>query len=94
MSDIALVKPHSLSPEKAKAFVQTVTNGLATKYGLESEWKGNTLHFHRSGVDGRVVVKDADIRINLDLGFLMKPFKNEFVRQIETGFNQLPAGRR
>ena len=49
MADIELVKPHSLTVVKAKALVQQAADALAAEYGLSSEWRGDSLHFHRSG---------------------------------------------
>ena len=46
-------------------------------------WQGNALHFHRSGVDGQMCVTDSEIRLQLTLGFLLKPFKGKFIHHIE-----------
>ena len=83
MPDINLERSHSLSIAKAKALVQRAADGLATEYDLESEWHGNTLRFHRSGVDGQMLVTDSKIELNVTLGLLMKPFKGKFVDRIE-----------
>jgi len=89
MSDIKFVKPHSLPIAKAKAQVQKAADGLAAKNDLSSEWHGNTLRFHRSGVDGQVSVTDSEIRLDVTLGFLLKPLKGTFVRHIERNFDKV-----
>jgi putative polyhydroxyalkanoate system protein len=89
MSDINLVKPHSLPLAKAKALVQKVADGLAAEYELSSEWHSNTLHFHRSGVDGQVYVTGSEIRLDVTLGFLLKPLKGKFVDYIERNFDKV-----
>jgi putative polyhydroxyalkanoate system protein len=91
MSDIHLVRSHSLSIAKAKALVQRAADGLATEYDLESEWHGNTLRFHRSGVDGQMLVTGSEIELNVTLGLLMKPFKGKFVDRIERDLDKLLA---
>jgi putative polyhydroxyalkanoate system protein len=91
MSDIELVKPHSLTIAKAKALVQETADELASEYDLSYEWHGNTLHFHRSGVDGQMNVTDSEIRLRLTLGFLLKPFKGKFIHHIERNFDRLLA---
>jgi putative polyhydroxyalkanoate system protein len=75
MADIEFVKPHSLTIAKARALVQKTADALAAEYGLSSEWHGNTLHFHRSGVDGQMHVTDSEVRLHVTLGFLLKAFK-------------------
>ena len=89
MSDFKLVKHHSLPIAKAKARVQKVADGLAAEYALSSEWHGNTLRFHRSGVDGQVHVTGSEIRLDVTLGFLLKPLKGKFVGLIERNFDKV-----
>jgi putative polyhydroxyalkanoate system protein len=71
--------------------VQKAADGLATEYDLESEWHGNTLRFHRSGVDGQMLVTGSEIELNVTLGLLMKPFKGKFVDRIERDLDKLLA---
>ncbi|HVG04739.1 MAG TPA: polyhydroxyalkanoic acid system family protein [Burkholderiaceae bacterium] len=89
MSDIKLVRPHSLPLEKAKALTQKTADALAREYDLESEWQGNTLRFHRSGVDGQMQVTDSEIRLDVKLGLLLKAFKGKIAEHIERNFDEL-----
>jgi putative polyhydroxyalkanoate system protein len=89
MPDIRIVRTHSLSITKAKALVQKTVDGLAEEYGLNSEWHGNTLHFDRAGIHGQMHVGDAEIRLHVTLGLLLKPFKGKLVQHIEHSFNRL-----
>ena len=89
MSDFKLVKHHSLPIAKAKARVQKVADGLAAEYALSSEWHGNMLRFHRSGVDGQVHVTGSEIRLDVTLGFLLTPLKGKIVGHIERSFDKL-----
>ncbi len=91
MADIEFVKHHSLTVAKAKALVQKIADGLAGEYGLTSEWRGNTLHFHRSGVEGEMHVTDSEVRLHVTLGLLLKAFKGTFVEHIERNFDELLA---
>ena len=91
MADIEFVKPHSLTVAKARALVQKTADALAAEYGLGSEWHGNTLHFHRSGVDGEMHVTESEVRLNMTLGLLLKAFKGTFVDRIERNFDRLLA---
>lgn len=91
MADIELTKSHSLTIAKAKALVWKTAEALAAEYGLSSEWQGDTLHFHRSGVDGQMHVSDSEIRLNVTLGFLLRAFKGKFIDHIESQFDRLLA---
>lgn len=95
MSDIALVRRHSLSIAKAKAQVQKAADALAAEHDLRSEWHGDTLHFERVGVHGHIHVSDSEMRLNATLGFLLKPFKATFVTHIELNLDKyLPEPKR
>ncbi len=91
MADIEFTKSHSLTIAKARALVQQAAEALAAEYGLSSEWDGNTLHFHRSGVDGQMHVTDSEIRLHVTLGFLMRAFKGKLAEHIESHFDRVLA---
>ena len=91
MADIKFTKPHSLTIAKAKALVQETADSLAAEYGLSSEWRGDTLHFHRSGVDGQMHVTDSEIRLHVTLGFVLSAFKGKIIDHIESNFDRLLA---
>jgi len=91
MSDIQLVKPHSLPISKAKALVQKEADQLIDEYDLSTEWHGNTLHLHRSGINGQIHVTDSEIRFHITLGFLLKPYKVKLIDHIERSFDRLLA---
>ncbi len=89
MSDIKYVRQHSLSLKEAKKVAQQTADDLADEYGLKSEWNGDTLHFHRSGVEGHMHVNTSQIDLNVKLGFLLKPFKAKFEQHIERHLDEL-----
>jgi len=88
MSDIVFIRSHALPIAKAKAYVQKTADALAAEHDLESEWQGNTLLFHRSGVNGRIHVGESTIHLDVCLGFLLKPFKAKFVGEIERNLDK------
>ncbi len=94
MSYIKLVRPHSLPLAKAKALAQRAADALATEYDLTSEWQGNTLRFHRSGVDGQMHVTDSEIQLDVKLGLLLMAFKGKIAEHIERNFDELLGGKK
>ncbi len=89
MSDFTLVKRHSLPIAKVKAGVQKVADGLAAEYALRTEWLGNTLCFHRSGVDGQVQVTGSEIRLDVTLGLWLIPLKGKLIGYIEQNIDKI-----
>ncbi|MGZ8255786.1 MAG: polyhydroxyalkanoic acid system family protein [Burkholderiaceae bacterium] len=91
MADIKMIKYHALPLAKAKQLVQKAADDLGDEYDLTSEWHGDTLRFHRSGVEGQMKVTAAEIHLDVTLGFLLRPFKAKFVEHIERNFDRLLA---
>jgi putative polyhydroxyalkanoate system protein len=91
MSDIKYVREHSLPLKQAKQIAQKTADDLADEYDLVSEWEGNTLHFHRSGVEGHMHVTPSEIALDVKLGFLLRPFKAKFEQHIERHLDELLA---
>ena len=91
MADIKMIKFHALSLAKAKQLVQKAADNLGKEYDLTSEWHGDTLRFHRSGVEGQMKVTASEIHLDVTLGFLLRPFKAKFVEHIEHNFDRLLA---
>ena len=91
MADIKMIKYHALPLAKAKQLVQKAADDLGDEYDLTSEWHGDTLRFHRSGVEGQMKVTTSEIHLDVTLGFLLRPFKSKFVEHIEHNFDRLLA---
>ncbi|HEU0199706.1 MAG TPA: polyhydroxyalkanoic acid system family protein [Burkholderiaceae bacterium] len=83
MSDIKYVQPHRLTLKQAKQAAQKAADDLSAEYDLSSEWDGDTLHFHRSGVEGTMRVTEKAVELDVKLGFLLRPFKATFEEHIE-----------
>lgn len=89
MSDIKYTRKHGLPLAQAKKIAQKTADDLADEYDLVSEWEGDTLHFHRAGVEGQMRVTAAQIDLSVKLGFLLKPFKAKFEQHIEHHLDEL-----
>jgi putative polyhydroxyalkanoate system protein len=74
MADINIVQPHDLSPEHARAAAQRVADRIAQDYGVACEWKGDVLHFERSGVHGSLRVEARQVALVIRLGMMMRMF--------------------
>ena len=91
MSEIKYKREHHLSIKDAKKIAQKAADDLGREYDLVSDWEGDTLHFHRSGVDGHMHVTAHYIDLNVKLGFLLRPFKSAFEHHIERNLDALLA---
>lgn len=83
MPSIDIRHAHSLPHAKARKAVEEVADKLADRFGLDCNWDGdNTLHFARSGVDGRIDLGPKSLRVTANLGFLMSAFRGSIEAEI------------
>lgn len=83
MSTIDIRRKHALEAAKAKKKVQKVADHLAGKFALECQWRGDTLDFRRSGVDGHIKVNAKSIHVYAELGFFLSALKSAIESEIE-----------
>jgi putative polyhydroxyalkanoate system protein len=83
MHSIDIRRSHSLELAKAKKAVQKVADHIAEKFDVDCEWNGNTLNFHRSGVDGHIKVNPKSIHVFADLGFFLSALRSPIEREIK-----------
>src|SRR5262245_50865739 len=71
MADIHIKRTHKLTLEEARTRVQKAADEIKAKYGAKSEWKGqNLLAFSATGVKGGIEVKEGELEVKVELGFL------------------------
>ena len=83
MSKIDIRHPHSLPMTKARQAVQEVADKLDTKFGMQSRWEGDTLHFQRSGIDGHIALEKDQLHLTAQLGFLLSAMKGSIEQEIK-----------
>ncbi|HEX4481820.1 MAG TPA: polyhydroxyalkanoic acid system family protein [Rudaea sp.] len=83
MASIDIRRPHGKTHAQARALVDKTADALGKKFGVASEWDGDTLNFHRSGVNGRIEVTASELIVHAELGFLLGAMKPMIEREIE-----------
>lgn len=83
MTDIDIRRGHQLPIKDAKARVERIAERIAERFDVDYGWKGNTLRFSRSGVDGQIAVSAKDVRVLVRLGFLLFALKPAIEREID-----------
>ena len=82
MSRIDIRHPHTLPNAKARKAVQEVAEKLDNRFGMQSRWEGDVLHFTRSGVDGHIALDDNELHVTAQLGFLLSAMKGPIEQEI------------
>ncbi len=82
MADIRIARPHRLPVSRAKAAAQAAAADLEREYAVTSRWQGDSLHFQRSGVHGRIDVSPTQIALEIHLGLMLKGFKKAIEQSV------------
>jgi putative polyhydroxyalkanoate system protein len=97
MADIDVKRTHNLGLKAARAAADRMAEHLGNKFGLKGDWSGNTLNFERPGVNGSLSIDEKDLRVVVNLGFLLKAMKGSIegaVRsELEKLFPEKPAAK-
>ena len=84
MADISKSKNHSLDVDSVKQRVEKVAGDIARKMGVKYTWNGNTCDLSGSGIkNGKIVVSDAAVSIEINLGMMAKMMKPMIEKEIE-----------
>lgn len=82
MSDIDIHHSHSLPPAKARKAVEEFAAKLGDRFGVTHRWDGDTLHFERSGLDGRITLEPKQVHVTATLGFFLSALKSPIEGEI------------
>ncbi len=91
MADIELKRNHDLGLKGARAAADKMAEKLGEKFDLTGDWKGNTLHFSRPGVNGQLVVSDHDMNLQVTLGFMLKMMKGPIEKAVHEQLDKVLA---
>ena len=90
MSTIDIHAFHTLSHEEALNAADELSIDLAKKFGIDYGWEDEVINFERPGVNGQIQVKETELRIQADLGFLLMmlkgPIEQEIIRYLKEHF--------
>ncbi len=82
MAGIDIRHSHSMPIAKARKAVEDVARKLAERFDMEYGWDGDTMHFNRSGVDGRIALGPKQLHVTAKLGFLLSALQGTVESEI------------
>jgi putative polyhydroxyalkanoate system protein len=93
VADIDLKRVHHLGMKAARHAADEMAADLGKKFGLAGAWTGNTLHFDRPGVAGKLVLTEHDLHLTVTLGFLLKALRGSIERAVHEELDSLFAAK-
>jgi putative polyhydroxyalkanoate system protein len=88
MSTIDIRRKHALSLPAAKKQTDLMAEHLAEEFSLESTWRGDELHFSRSGVQGVMKVTKDQVHVTAKLGLLVTLLKGQIEKRLHAHFDE------
>ena len=89
MATIDIRRVHTLDKDEAKRRAEALAKGMEDKLGIRWHWDGDRIRFDApsgmaKGATGTVHVEPKDVRVEIDLPFLLRPTKG----MVESKINQ------
>ncbi len=88
MSHIIIHRTHLLSSAQARQAAEQMATQLADRFDIQYHWRGDSLHFARSGVSGQIDLEPGQLHIHARLGFLLVPLKPRLEQEIHRYLDQ------
>ncbi len=94
MATIDITKAHSLSLEDAKKKAEELAKSMADRFGITWKWDGNAIRFDApsgaaKGTKGEVAVSEKDVRVQIDLPFMLKMMKGTIEGKVKEKLDAL-----
>ncbi|HZI85007.1 MAG TPA: polyhydroxyalkanoic acid system family protein [Casimicrobiaceae bacterium] len=83
MSSISIKRRHNLDHKKAKNAAEQIARDLKARFDLDYAWEGDHIAFRRPGLSGSLHVGKSDIRLDVQLSFLLTPLKGPIESAID-----------
>jgi putative polyhydroxyalkanoate system protein len=94
MATIDLSKSHSLPLEDARSRAEEIAKSMESKIGIQWKWDGNTIRFEApsgaaKGTKGELTVSASDVKIAIDLPFMLRVMKGTIEDKIKEKLDQM-----
>jgi putative polyhydroxyalkanoate system protein len=94
MATIDVRRSHALPKDEAKKRAEELAKSMQEKFQLDWRWEGDAITFNAprgaaKGTKGSVHVTDRDVRVQIDLPFLLRVMKGTVESKVNEKLNQL-----
>jgi putative polyhydroxyalkanoate system protein len=87
MATIDITRTHALSIDAAKKKAEELAKGMEQRFGIIWKWDGDTIRFDApsgaaKGTKGEVAVSDTNVRVAIDLPFMLRVMKGTIEEKV------------
>jgi len=87
MATIDMNRSHTLGKEEARKRSIQILERLKDKYGIQGAWNGDKFAIS-APAKGTFTVTDTNVRLEIDLPFMMRPLKGTIEAKITQEFDR------
>ena len=88
MAEISIRRKHGKTHSEARAAAEHMAAELKDGFDLNYAWDGDVLRFKRSGLSGELALGEAEVALNIRLGFLLSALKPKIEREVHKFFDE------
>ena len=94
MATVDIRRTHSLPRDEAKKRAEAIAKSLEQKIDLTWRWEGDRIVFESTkgpakGTKGMVSVSDSDVRVEIDLPFMLRVLKGKVESKVREKLDTL-----
>jgi putative polyhydroxyalkanoate system protein len=94
MSTIDVRRSHTLSKQEARTKAESLAESMGQRFELDWRWEGDRIVFDAprgkaKGTKGTVDVGDREVRVQIDLPFLLKVLKGTVESKVNAKLTEL-----
>ncbi len=94
MATIDIRRNHTLPKEKAREHAEELAKAMQERFALTWKWEGDVIAFDApsgaaKGTKGKVSVSPSEVRVEVDLPFMLRLLKGTIESKIEEKLGQL-----
>ena len=89
MADIDIRRVHGMDPAHARAAAEKMADHLGKRFGLRGDWRGDTLAFSGTGVNGTLELDGKEVHLSGTLGFLLRAMRGSIEQAVHGELDRL-----
>jgi len=88
MARIEVSRTHALGKDAARQSAERIAEKLKGGLSARYHWEGDDLKFDCPGAHGRIGVSENEVRVEVELSFLLRPMRGHIEREINEYLDQ------
>lgn len=89
MATIDIKQKHTMGRDAARQTAEQIAQQLRSELKASYSWRGDVLEFSCPGAHGGIFVDSSEVRVKVELSFLLRPIRGKIEREIRAYLERL-----